>query len=200
MEDAPSTERVNPSTADIDRLDTKAILHRINDEDRRAAPAVEREIDEIAAAVDAIVDRLRDGGRLHYFGAGSSGRLAMADAAEMPPTFGVPESLVQGHIAGGPAALTRSVEDAEDDRTAGEDEVRRAGIGKHDAVIGISASGAAPYVVGAVHEARAAGALTVAIVNVERSPLHDTADVTIALRTGPEAIAGSTRMKAAAAQ
>src|SRR5437660_4239393 len=143
MNDLPPTERQNPSTADLDSLDTRALLHRINDEDRRATAAVERELDAIAAAVDAIVARMRLGGRLHYFGAGTSGRLGMLDAAEMPPTFSTDPGTVVGHIAGGAAALTRAVEDAEDDAAAGQSDVQGAGIGPDDVVVGISASGSA---------------------------------------------------------
>jgi N-acetylmuramic acid 6-phosphate etherase len=196
----PLTEEINPSTADLDRLDTHELLHRINDEDRRAAWAVERELDAIGTAVDAIADRLKRGGRLHYFGAGTSGRIGVTDAAEMPPTFSVPDDLVVAHIAGGPAAMSRAVEGAEDNAAAGSAEVRSAHIGSADAVIGLSASGRAPYVLAAIREAAGAGALTVSITNDQRSPLAQAVDVPIALLTGAEAVAGSTRMKAASAQ
>jgi N-acetylmuramic acid 6-phosphate etherase len=181
-------------------LETRAILHRINDEDRRAASAVEREIDAIATAVDEIARRLGRGGSLHYFGAGTSGRLGVLDAAEMTPTFSTPPKMVVGHIAGGAEALVRAVEAAEDDEGAGADEVLRAGIGAGDAVVGISASGSAAYVAGAFRSARERGALAVALTNSADSPLESLADVAIVLRTGAEVIAGSTRMKAAAAQ
>jgi N-acetylmuramic acid 6-phosphate etherase len=198
--DLPLTEEINPSTVDLDRLDTHELLHRINDEDRRAAWAVERELDAIGTAVDAIADRLKRGGRLHYFGAGTSGRIGVTDAAEMPPTFSVADDLVVAHIAGGPAAMSRAVEGAEDDAAAGSAEVRSARIGPADAVIGLSASGRAPYVLAAIREAAGAGALTVSITNDQRSPLAQAVDVPIALLTGAEAVAGSTRMKAASAQ
>jgi N-acetylmuramic acid 6-phosphate etherase len=200
MSDLPPTEAANPSTADIDVLDTRALLHRINDEDRRAAAAVEREIDALAAAVDAIAERLARGGTLHYFGAGTSGRLGVLDAAEMPPTFSTDPQKVVGHIAGGAAALTRAVEEAEDDADAGRREVSAAGIGEADAVVGLSASGSAEYVIAALDAARRAGALTVAITNNPGTPLADLAVIAIVLQTGPEVIPGSTRMKAAAAQ
>jgi N-acetylmuramic acid 6-phosphate etherase len=198
--DLPLTEEINPSTADLDTLDTHELLHRINDEDRRAAWAVERELDAIGTAVDAIAGRLKSGGRLHYFGAGTSGRIGVMDAAEMPPTFSVPDDLVVAHLAGGPAAMSRAVEGAEDDAAAGSAEVRSARIGSRDAVIGLSASGRAPYVLGAMREAAGAGALTIGITNDQGSPLARAVDVPIALLTGAEAVAGSTRMKAASAQ
>jgi N-acetylmuramic acid 6-phosphate etherase len=200
MDDLPPTEAQNPSTADLDTLDTLALLHRINDEDRRAAASVERELGSLAAAVDAIVARLRRGGSLHYFGAGTSGRLGLLDAAEMPPTFSTDPKTVVGHIAGGAAALTRAVEDAEDDADAGRAEVIAAGVGPDDVVVGISASGAAAYVVAALEEGARADALTVCITNSPGSPVVDRAKIPVVLLTGPEAIAGSTRMKAAAAQ
>jgi N-acetylmuramic acid 6-phosphate etherase len=200
MDDLPPTEAQNPSTADLDALDTLALLHRINDEDRRAAAAVERELDSLAAAVDAIVDRMRRGGALHYFGSGTSGRLGLLDAAELPPTFSVDPRTVVGHIAGGAAALTRAVEEAEDDADAGRAEVTAAGIGIEDIVVGLSASGTAAYVVAALEEAGRIGALTICITNSPASPVTHGTTISIALRTGPEAIAGSTRMKAAVAQ
>jgi N-acetylmuramic acid 6-phosphate etherase len=199
MDAHPLTEANNPSTADLDRLDTHELLHRINDEDRRAAWAVERELDVIGTAVDEITTRLEGGGRLHYFGAGTSGRVAVTDAAEMAPTFSV-SGLVVAHIAGGAAAMTQAVEGAEDDEGAGQAEVATARIGPGDAVIALSASGAAPYVLGAVHAARAAGALTVGITNDQRSPLAQAVHIPVVLLTGAEVIAGSTRMKAASAQ
>ncbi|HZV78405.1 MAG TPA: N-acetylmuramic acid 6-phosphate etherase [Candidatus Binatus sp.] len=196
----PLTEQINPSTAELDLLDTHELLHRINDEDRRAAWAVERELDAIGTAVDAITQRLRAGGHLHYFGAGSSGRVAVADAAELPPTFSAPPDLVVAHIAGGPPALLHAVEGAEDDASAAEAEVSDAHVGAGDAVVGISASGRTPYVLAAVDAARHAGALTIGITNDVRSPLAQRSDIPIALLTGAEAVAGSTRMKAASAQ
>jgi len=196
----PLTEEINPSTAELDRLGTREMLRRINDEDRRVAWAVERELDVIAAAVDAIALRMTGGGNLHYFGAGSSGRIAVLDAAEIPPTFSCPPERVLAHIAGGDAALRGPAEGAEDDDCAGEAEVAAAGVTPHDAVVGLSASGRAPYVVGALRAAKGRGALTVAIVNSPGGPLADVAQMAIVLRTGPEAVAGSTRLKAGSAQ
>lgn len=200
MSELPLTEQQNPSTADLDRLGTAELLHRINDEDRRVAWAVEREIDSIAVAVDAIADRLRAGGRLHYFGAGTSGRLGVLDASEIPPTFSTPPDLVVGHIAGGERALTGAVEEAEDDERAGADEIVASDVGPRDAVIGLSASGAAPYVLGAVRTARARGALTVAIASTSGAPLCEAAQIAITPLSGPEVLTGSTRLKAGTAQ
>ena len=185
---------------ELDRLGTLDLLHRINDEDRRVAWAVEREIPSIAAAVDAIADRLAAGGRLHYFGAGTSGRLGVLDASEIPATFSTPTDLVVGHIAGGPRALTSSIESAEDDERAGADEVDASGIGAGDAVLGLSAGGAAPYVLGALRAAHERGALTIAVVNTARSPLAALAQIAIAPLAGPEVLTGSTRLKAGTAQ
>ena len=199
-ERVPLTEQLNPSTSDLDSLDTHELLHRINDEDRRAAWAVERELDVIGTAVDAIAERLARGGRLHYFGAGSSGRVGFADAAELPPTFSIDPETVVAHIAGGPAALTGAIEEAEDDDAAGARDAAMAEIGARDAVIGISASGQASYVIGAVRAAKAAGALTIALVGTQDSELARMAAIPITLLTGPEVISGSTRMKAASAQ
>jgi N-acetylmuramic acid 6-phosphate etherase len=196
----PLTEEQNPSTVDLDLLDTHELLHRINDEDRRCVWAVERELDVIGTAVDAIAKRLSAGGRLHYFGAGTSGRVAVMDAAEIPPTFSMPKDLVSAHIAGGADAMAASIEAAEDDEEAGAAEAALAKIGARDVAIGLSASGGAPYVLGAMRAARSAGALTIGIANSPGTELLRDVEIPIALLTGPEVIAGSTRMKAASAQ
>ncbi|HXN08127.1 MAG TPA: N-acetylmuramic acid 6-phosphate etherase [Candidatus Acidoferrales bacterium] len=195
----PLTEEGNPSTADLDLLGTQELLHRINDEDRRAAWAVEREISVIATAVDEIANRLRSGGKLHYFGAGTSGRIAVLDAAEIPPTFSTYD-LVVAHIAGGHDAMARSVEAAEDDAAAGWREVGEAKITSADVVVGVSASGAAAYVLRALEAAKTAGALTICVTNSPDTALTRLAHIPIVLQTGPEVIAGSTRMKAGTAQ
>jgi N-acetylmuramic acid 6-phosphate etherase len=195
----PLTERINPSSDDIDLLGTMDVLHRINDEDRRAPWAVERELDVIATAVDEIAQRLRKGGKLHYFGAGTSGRLAALDAAEIPPTFSEPD-LIVAHIAGGERAMMAAVEAAEDDGPSGRCDVAAARIGPGDAAIGVSASGSAAYVLAALSAARAAGALTICITNDPDAPLVRQVHIPIVLRTGAEVISGSTRMKAAVAQ
>ena len=200
MDELPPTEAANPATADLDALDTRAVLARINAEDSLAAVAVERALDALSAAVDAVVARLQSGGRLHYFGAGTSGRLGVLDAAELPPTFSTDPSLVVAHIAGGDAALTRAVEGAEDDGEAGRAAVAVAGIGQADAVLGLSASGRAPYVIAAIAASAARGALTIGITSDPRSALARSVEVAVVLETGAEALSGSTRMKAAAAQ
>jgi N-acetylmuramic acid 6-phosphate etherase len=173
-----------------------AILVR---EQRRAFEAVERSAPQLARAVDAIVERLRGSGALHYVGAGTSGRIAALDAAECPPTFGTPPGMVRAHVAGGDAALARAVEGAEDDAAAG-DRLGRAFFGPPDAVVGLSASGGAPFVVAALRAARERGALTIALTCDERAPLLACADIAIVLATGAEPIAGSTRMVAGTAQ
>jgi len=195
----PLTEEVHPSSGDLDLLTTHDLLHRINDEDRRVASAVEREIDVIASAVDAIAERLGKGGKLHYFGAGTSGRVAVLDAAEIPPTFSQAD-LVVAHIAGGLPAMGRAVEGAEDDETGGKRAVKSARVGRGDAVIGLSASGGAPYVLAAMRAATRARALTIGISNSPNTALTRIVQIPIVLQTGPEVIAGSTRMKAGSAQ
>lgn len=194
------TEARNPRTAAIDTLSAEEIVTLINDEDARVAPAVRQEIPHIARAVEVIVERLRSGGRLFYFGAGTSGRLGVLDASEMPPTYSVPPELVQGLIAGGDVALRRAVEGAEDDVQAGAEAARQAGVGLTDAVVGIAASGTTPWVLGAIAEAQRRGAATVALTCNPDSPLARAAEVTIAPLVGPEVIAGSSRMKAGTAQ
>ncbi len=194
------TETRNPRTAAIDTLSALEIVRLINDEDARVAPAVRRELPQIARAVDVIVERLRRGGRLLYFGAGTSGRLGVLDASEIPPTFSAPPDLVWGFIAGGDVALRQAVEAAEDDPAGGARAVREAGVRGRDVVVGITASGGAPWVLGAVAEAHRRGAATVAITCNPDSPLARQADVVIAPIVGPEVIAGSSRMKAGTAQ
>jgi N-acetylmuramic acid 6-phosphate etherase len=200
MDELPPTEAANPSTSDLDALETRALLARINAEDRIAAAAVERALDALTAAVDATVSRLQAGGRLHYFGAGTSGRLAVLDAAELPPTFSTDPSLVVAHIAGGDAAMTRAIEGAEDDADSGRVEVAAVQIGPSDVALGLSASGSAAFVVAAIEASSARGALTIAITSDPRGALARVAEIGIVLETGAEALAGSTRMKAAAAQ
>jgi len=195
-----STEERNPRTRGIDLRLTREILRAMNREDARLARAVARAIPQIAEAVDAICDALRRGGRLIYIGAGTSGRLAALDAAECPPTFGVPHEVVVALIAGGPRALTEAVEGAEDNAAAGARDVRRVRASKRDVVVGLSASGRTPYVLGALEAARRAGARTVAVVCNRGSAAARAADIAIVAETGPETIAGSTRLKAGTAQ
>jgi len=191
---------VNPATLDIDTLATAQILERISDQDALVAPAVRRELPHIAQAVDLITDRLQRGGRLFYFGAGTSGRLGVLDAAECRPTFNTPPEQVQAFIAGGTRALVSPAEAVEDDEAAGRAVAEEVEVTADDAVVGIAASGATPYVLGVLRVARSRGAATIALVANWPSPMSELADVTIAPLTGPEVIAGSTRMKAGTAQ
>jgi N-acetylmuramic acid 6-phosphate etherase len=196
----PTTERVNSKTEGLDRLSTWEMLARINDEDAMVAVVVRTQLPQIAAAVDAAAGALRDGGRLIYVGAGTSGRLGILDAAECLPTFGVTPDQVFGIIAGGERAITRPVEGAEDDRLAGETAVDAVNVGPRDVVVGISASGGAPYVRGAVTRAKARGAMTVGVANTPAALLSSDVDIPIEAVTGPEVITGSTRLKAGTAQ
>ncbi|HEX7084988.1 MAG TPA: N-acetylmuramic acid 6-phosphate etherase [Vicinamibacterales bacterium] len=198
--DLPVTERENPRTRDISSRPTREIVQLINDEDATVAAAVARELDAVAAAIDAIAARLAAGGRLIYVGTGTSGRLGVLDAAECPPTFGVPPDLVQGVIAGGYEACHRAVEASEDDREAGARDLDARGLTAGDAVVGLAASGRTPYTVGAVAHARARGAFTAAVTCVPGSEITRVAELAIVPVVGPEVIAGSTRMKAGTAQ
>jgi len=195
----PLTESTNPATQDIDAFDTQHIVDVINAEDQRVAAAVATQRESIAQAIDAIAARLRDGGRLIYVGAGTSGRLGVLDASEMPPTYNTPPGLVIGLIAGGSPALTRPIEGAEDNREQGKRDLATLNVAERDCVMGISANGGAPYVLGALAEARARGALTLAFTCNADTPLHHAAQIVIAPLAGPEVISGSTRMKAGTA-
>ena len=172
----------------------------MNREDARVARAVRRELPKIARAVDAVARAFQRGGRLFYVGAGTSGRLALLDAAECPPTFGTPPTLVQAILAGGPGAFRHAREGAEDSAAQGARDLRRAGVTARDVVVGLSASGTTPYVLGALAAARSKGALTVGVTANPGSPLARSTAIAIAPDTGPEAIAGSTRLKAGTAQ
>jgi N-acetylmuramic acid 6-phosphate etherase len=195
-----STEQRNPRSRGLDRKSTLEILRTLNREDARVALAVRRELPRIARAVDAIAQAFRRGGRLFYVGAGTSGRLAVLDAAECPPTFGTPAKMVQAIIAGGSSALRHASEGAEDSAPNGARDLRRAGLSAQDVVVGLSASGSTPYVLGALDFARRRGAVTVGVTSNRRSPLARQARIAIAPDTGPEAVAGSTRLKAGTAQ
>ncbi len=194
------SEQRNPASMFLDQLDVEAILTLINDEDHKVAPAVRQEIPAIAQAVRWAVRGLSRGGRLIYVGAGTSGRLGIMDAAECPPTFGTPPDWVIGIIAGGPQAVFRAVEGAEDDMEAGREEMRKLEVGEHDVVVGLSVSGRTPFVIAAMDEAQKRGAKTVAITVNRDAPIAAVADVVIAPVVGPEIVAGSTRMKAGTAQ
>jgi N-acetylmuramic acid 6-phosphate etherase len=194
--DSP-TERRNPRTLDIDQLPTVEILRRVNSEDLLVAPAVREALPELAVAVDYAVATLRGGGQVHYFGAGTSGRVAAADAAEIPPTFHTPDTWFVAHHAGDSAALRKANEAAEDSADAGAADA--AGLRRIDLAVGVAASGRTPYVAGALRAAAARGARTALVSSNPGAPLGAEVDVHVAVDTGPEAIAGSTRMKAGTA-
>jgi N-acetylmuramic acid 6-phosphate etherase len=193
------TEQVNPASEGIDAMPTARILEVINAEDRQVAEAVAREIPATARAVDAIVDAIQNGGRLFYIGAGTSGRLGVLDAAECPPTFSADAELVQGIMAGGEPALAHATETTEDDPAIGARDLRERGFTARDVLVGIAASGRTPYVLGAVAEARRLGAITAGISCTPDSALASAVHIAITPLTGPEIVAGSTRMKAGTA-
>ncbi len=193
------TEQVNPASNGIDALPTARVLEIINTEDRQVADAVAREIPAIAQAVDAIVAAIQQGGRLFYIGAGTSGRLGVLDASECPPTFSAAPDLVQGIMAGGEQALARATETTEDDPAVGARDLRERGFTARDVLVGIAASGRTPYVLGAIAEARRLGAITVGISCTPDSDLARAVQIAITPLTGPEIVAGSTRMKAGTA-
>jgi N-acetylmuramic acid 6-phosphate etherase len=197
------TEARNPRSEHIDELTTLEMLRVINEEDATVAAAVAAALPAVAQAVDAIAERFGRGGRLFYVGAGTSGRLGVLDASECPPTFSVEPGLFVGLIAGGDAALRKSSEASEDSPVAGAQDIAQWGLGAADTVMGIAASGRTPYVLGALGAAHEAGALTVALTcaggGVSRSPMADLAEIAIELKTGPEVVTGSTRMKAGTA-
>ena len=194
------TEQRNPRSRGLDRKSTLEILRILNREDARVAAAVRRELPNIARAVDASVKSLRKGGRLFYVGAGTSGRLAVLDAAECPPTFGTPAKMVQAVIAGGSPAVRGAVEGAEDSARNGARDLRKAGVERGDVVMGLAASGSTPYVLGALQFAKKRGAATIGVTSNPKSPLARAVDIAVVPDTGPEAIAGSTRLKAGTAQ
>jgi N-acetylmuramic acid 6-phosphate etherase len=194
------TEQRNPASRKLDRMTALEIVRLMNREDRKVARAVEREIPAIARAVDAIVRGMRKGGRLIYVGAGSSGRMAVLDAAECPPTFGISPKQMQAVIAGGRRAVKAAVEGAEDAGRSGARDLRRKKLRSNDVVVGITASGTTPYVLGAMRYARERGATTVAIVSNRRMAAARLAKIVIAPEVGPEVLTGSTRLKAGTAQ
>jgi N-acetylmuramic acid 6-phosphate etherase len=198
--DQLATEGINPASTGIDRMTPLELARVMNDADATVAPAVAQQLPQIAAAIAAITDRLAAGGRLIYMGAGTSGRLGVLDASECPPTFNTPPEQVIGWIAGGPAALTTSIEAVEDDPDLGRADAARQQIGAGDVLVGIAASGRTPYVLGALTYAREVGALTVALACNADPPIGRAADITIAVETGPEIVNGSTRLKAGTAQ
>lgn len=194
------TEQVNPDTVDIDNMDTCELLRVINDEDKKVADAVAREISQIAAAVDRIVATFQNGGRLIYIGAGTSGRLGVLDAAECPPTFGIEPGMVIGLIAGGETALIQAVEGAEDQTHEIVAQLQALSLQAADVVVGLAASGRTPYVIAGLEYARKIGAFTVAVSCTPESGIARAAELTITPLVGPEVITGSTRLKAGTAQ
>jgi N-acetylmuramic acid 6-phosphate etherase len=196
----PVTERRNPASARLDEMGTEEILRLMNAEDRTVPDAVERALPRIAKAVELLVEAWGAGGRWIYVGAGTSGRIAALDAAECPPTFGVPPGRVVALVAGGDTAATRAVENAEDDREVAKRDLESLGIRAEDVVVGLAASGSTPYVVSAVRHAAEAGCATVGISNNEGALLGAEARVAIELPTGPEVLTGSTRLKAGTSQ
>lgn len=195
-----ATEHVNEETRNLDRCSTLDMVDMINRQDAKVADAVAQEKKQIARAVDLICAGLEKGGHLYYLGAGTSGRLGVLDASECVPTFGVSPELVQGFIAGGDTALRNAVEGAEDDAEAGAALVDSLNAGEHDTVVGISASGSAPFVRGALVRARERGCVTVGLCTNKPNKLEALCDVTIAPEVGPEVVSGSTRMKSGTAQ
>jgi N-acetylmuramic acid 6-phosphate etherase len=195
-----STERVNPRTADLDRRTTREIVDALHAEDHSAVRAVDAVLDDVARAADVAADVYRRGGRWLFVGAGTSGRLAYAEAAECPPTFGTPPERVLALMAGGAAALAGAVEGAEDDAEAAVRDLEALAITPADLVVGLAASGRTPYVLAAIRHARAVGSRTVAVTAVPDSPLCHEAEIAISPDTGPEAVLGSTRLKAGTAQ
>jgi N-acetylmuramic acid 6-phosphate etherase len=198
--DARRTEQRLAASKKLDRMTAIEIVRLMNREDRRVAEAVGRVLPAVARAVDAIVAAMRAGGRLIYVGAGSSGRMAVLDAAECPPTFGISPKVVQALIAGGRRAITHAVEGAEDSATNGERDLRRIKLVRADVVVGIAASGTTPYVVGALKYARRRGATTVAVTSNLRMTVGRLADILIAPEVGAEVLTGSTRLKAGTSQ
>lgn len=196
----PITEQENPNSRNLSSFTVREILALMNDEDAQVGAAITRVLPEVEQAVEGIVARLQKGGRLFYLGTGTSGRLGVLDAAECPPTFGVSPDLVQAIIAGGYDACHRAVEASEDDEKSGVDDLKSRRFTEIDVLVGIAASGATPYTVGAVSYARSVGGFTVALTCAPGSPITDAAELSIVPVVGPEVIAGSSRLKAGTAQ
>lgn len=184
----------------LEKMSVGEILENINNEDKTVPNAIEKVLPQIEALASAVSDTMLSGGRLFYIGAGTSGRLAVVDASECPPTYGVPYGLVVAVIAGGDEAITKAVENAEDDREQGWKDLEAHNINDKDVVIGIAASGTTPYVIGALEEAKKGGIITGSITNNPGSPLALIADYPIAVEVGPEFVTGSTRMKSGTSQ
>lgn len=200
LEPLPVTEQENPRTANLSSLPVAEIVRLMNEEDLLVAAAVDKVLPDVVKAVEGIVARLRETGRLFYIGTGTSGRLGVLDASECPPTFGVSPETVVSVIAGGYEACYRAVELSEDDAAAGGRDLQSRGFTKDDALVGIAASGRTPYTVGAVSHARTLGAFTVGLTCAPNSPITRAAEISIIPVVGPEVVAGSTRLKAGTAQ
>ena len=194
------SEQRNPNTRHIDALSSLEVVTLLNHEDKQVAFAVEKNLPQIAQAVEHIVAAFQSGGRLVYMGAGTSGRLGVLDASECPPTFGVPSSMVVGLIAGGETALRNAVEGAEDNREAGEQDLRHIHFSRKDVLVGIAASGRTPYVIGGLQYAKQLGATTISLVSNPNAVMSDIADIAITTTVGPEALTGSSRLKSGTAQ
>lgn len=195
-----TTESRNQNTLDIDQVSTIEMLNKINEEDKKVAIAVEKEIPQIANAIDATVERMNNGGRLIYIGAGTSGRLGILDASECPPTYGVSEELVQGIIAGGKEAIFRAKEGAEDSKELAVIDLKERNLNENDIVVGLAASGRTPYVIGGLEYANEIGALTISVTCNADSEVSKCAKISIAPVVGPEVVTGSTRLKSGTAQ
>lgn len=185
---------------DLEKTSTSQLLRNINQEDKKVADAIEKVIPQIEKLVDALVVRFEKGGRLFYIGAGTSGRLGILDASEIPPTFGMPHDRVIGLIAGGDGAIRKAVEFAEDNTLQAWKDLGAYEINQNDVVVGIAASGTTPYVLGGIQDAKSNGLLTAGITNNPGSPLANDADIPIAIEVGPEFVTGSTRMKSGTSQ
>ncbi len=194
------SEGRNPETMDIDLLPSEQILKRLNIQDKQVPDAVEKVIPEVALAVDKITKAFKSNGRLIYTGAGTSGRLGVLDASECPPTFGVPDNMVIGLIAGGNKAMFKAVEGAEDSSDLGANDLKQIKLKPNDVVVGIAASGRTPYVIGGLEYANELGATTVALSCNPDSPIAEIASIAISPVVGPEALTGSTRLKSGTAQ
>ena len=194
------SEQHNPNTLHIDSLPSLDIVTLLNNEDKLVALAVEKNLPQIAQAVERIVAAFQAGGRLVYMGAGTSGRLGVLDASECPPTFGVPSSMVVGLIAGGETALRNAVEGAEDNLAVGEQDLCHINFSRKDVLVGIAASGRTPYVIGGLNYAKQLGATTVSLVSNPNAVMSDIAEIAITTAVGPEALTGSSRLKSGTAQ
>ena len=184
----------------LEKMSSKNLLEKINEEDQKVAKAVNLVLPEITKLVDALVERFEKGGRLFYIGAGTSGRLGILDASEIPPTFGMPHDKVIGIIAGGDGAIRKAVEFAEDNTKQAWKDLSNYAINENDTLVGIAASGTTPYVLGGIKDAKANGVLTAGITNNPGSPLATDVDIAIAVNVGPEFVTGSTRMKSGTSQ